>query len=440
VVESSFVKSRVPSQGHSRLPEEVYREAVKTAGQHVFGLLLAEETWVHRRVEAIDMLSTQFLRRSVSVDFTIPEGIRDALAIAPTKQTLVPLATLAKRPLRNFDLRDEDGTAVPVLGRDHNGPLAHSTLLGVVRRALDDAGFGTPSQRLVGDLRRVAVGDGEEAERAISRMVEAAQIGGSRECQVVLNDDAALFLLADLAGNYVLVALCDDVNVRRVLKFSYEEPLETAKPGILERLGWRPLLVGIDVPGASRGASYHAEIVVPEELRFETSFLYDMDNDEVYAEDEEADRAALHAARVPLGARTALLFGLRAERTGFPVMGCTIAWITGLLLLAGATVGELDPERADSAATVLLAASAVFAGVIARSGEHRMVQALFAGPRLLLLVTALSALCAAGALAFGLSSCAVDIIWWITAVMSLTAAAMLTITLLAARPIAPGEL
>lgn len=429
----------VSGQEEHELPDAIFHAAAKDAGEQVFGLLLAEETWIHRRVETIDMLSTQFLRRSISVDFTLPEGARSTLALPTIKQSLVPISTLAKRPLRNFDLRDETGKAVPVLGRDHNGPLAHSVLLAVVGRALSDAGLGRPSRRLIDDLQRIAVGDVAEADRTIRRIVELADTGQDSESRVILNDDATLFLLADLADNYVLVALCDDVEARRILKFSYEEPLETSKPNIVERLGWQPQLVELDAPGASRAASYHAEIVVPEELRFEACFLYDKESDEVYAEDNEADRAALHAARVPLGARTALLFALRAERTSFPVVGCAVAWITSGLLLGGVLAGELSQRQADPAVSVLLAASAVFAGVIARSGEHRMVQNLFAGPRLLLALTALSALLAAGALAYGVSSTAVDTIWTVAAAISLAAAVMLTGTLVAARPIALGE-
>jgi hypothetical protein len=164
-----------------------------------------------------------------------------------------------------------------------------------------------------------------------------------------------------------------------------------------------------------------------------------MDSGRIYAEDGDADRAALHAARVPLGARTALWFGLRAERASFPVVACVVAWITGLLLLAGIAVGNLDPNRADSAVAILLAASAVFAGALARSGEHRVVQALFAGPRLVLAGMAISALGAGAALSFDLSSNAICIVWWVAGSLSLLAAVMLTITLVAARPIAPGE-
>jgi hypothetical protein len=384
------------------------------------------------------MLSTQSLRRSVSVDFTVPSGIRRSLEVRESGQALVPLASLAKRPLRNFDLRDESGASVPVLGRDHNGPLAHSVLGRSVRRPLSEIGRDTLSDQLSADLERVALGDPDEADRVIASMRRAAQ-GGDLERQAILEDDASVFLLAGLADSYLLVALCDDIGKRRVLKFSYEEGFEAATPGFLERLGWYPLLITLEVPGASRGASYHAEVVIPEELRIEDCFLYDEDTGETFADDENVDRAALHAALVPPGARTKLLFGLKAERTSFPLLGCVIAWINAILLFVGVLAGDLDPDRADSAVAVLLAASAVFAGAIARSGEHRIVQAFFAGPRLLLVVTAVSALAAGGALAFGLSSTAVCTIWWIAAVTCLAMALMLTATAAAASPISPGE-
>lgn len=420
------------------LPDTVLREAARRAGEQIFALLLAEETWVHRRVETIHMLSTQVLRRSVSVDFTIPGGARRSLRVGESTQNLVPLATLAKRPLRNFDLRDESGGSVPVLGRDHNGPLAHSVLVKVVNRPLRQVGREAPSDELIADLEQVVFGSPEEADRVIASM-RRAEKEGDQERQAILADDATVFLLADLADNYLLVGLCDDVSRRRVLKFSYEEAFETAKPDVLERLGWRPLLVGLDAPGASRGASYHAEVVIPEELRLEASFLYDDETGRTFADDGNADRAALYAARVPLGARTKLLFGLKAERTSFPIIGAAIAWINAFLLLAGVLVGDLDPERADSAVAVLLAASAVFAGAIARSGEHRVVQVFFAGPRLLLVVASLSALVAGGALAYGLSSSAICTIWWVAAVVCLVVASMLTVTALIASPISPEE-
>jgi hypothetical protein len=419
-------------------PDDVYQHSARRAGRRGYGLLLLEQQWVHRRVETIDLLSTQFLRRSISVDFTVPESVRDALRIGTTEQWLVPLATLAKRPLRHFDLRDEARKALPVLGRDHNGPLAHGALVGVARRALTNAGLGPPSPELQSELEKIATEPYDQAEQVIQSVVSAAN-GGDVERRALLQDDSAVFLISDLAPNYILLAICDDITTRRVLKFSYEEPLAAAKPSVLERLGWRSLLIELDAPGVSRTASYHAEIAIPEELRFDATFLYDRESGEVYAEDGEADRAAIHAAHVPVGAPGVLLFGVRAERTTFPVVGFAVAWITAGLLLIGAFLGDLEPTQAGPPISILLAASAVFAGAVARAGEHRLVQALFAGPRLLLVISALSALAAASSLAYGASAGTLCVVWKVAAATSVVVAAMLTLTLLIARPIVPGR-
>lgn len=399
---------------------------------------MLEHSWVHRRVETIDILSTQFLRRTVSVDFTVPEPVREHLQNGDAAQWFVPLATLVKRPLRNFDLRDEAGKSLPVLGRDHNGPLAHAALAGVAARALHRAGLPDVSERLQAEFATVATADSPLATEAVARIVRAGE-DGDEECRVVLNDPATVFLMADLAANYVLLGVCDDVSRRRVLKFSYEERLVVARPGVLERLGWRALVIELDAPGISRTASYHAEIAVPEELRFEATLLYDADSREVYADDGEADRAALHAAQIPLGARGRILFGLLAERTTFPVVGFAVAWTTALLLAGGAFLAELERAEAGPPISVLLAASAVFAGAVARAGEHRFVQALFAGPRLLLVASALSALAAAASLAYSADQDVLCAIWRSAAVVSVLVAITLTIGLVVARPISPGK-
>jgi hypothetical protein len=51
--------------------------------------------------------TSQPVRRSVSVDLTVPVMPGRMLQLGPDGHSLVPLATLAKRPLRNFSLRDE---------------------------------------------------------------------------------------------------------------------------------------------------------------------------------------------------------------------------------------------------------------------------------------------------------------------------------------------
>lgn len=121
-------------------------------------LLFVENAWVHRRVERIEILSAQLVRRSVSVDFTVPPQAVDLLQLQNGGQSLIPVATLSKRPLHNFDLRDEGGRAVAVVGKEHNGLVAHAALLAQAELALADRERSGPSRRLVEALEVVAKG------------------------------------------------------------------------------------------------------------------------------------------------------------------------------------------------------------------------------------------------------------------------------------------
>jgi hypothetical protein len=194
----------------------------------------------------------------------------------------------------------------------------------------------------------------------------------------------------------------------------------------------------VATPDARRTASYHTELVVPEEVRIGRAVLFDERTRRVHARDDEVDRGALHATGLPLSARPRVLFTLRLERTGLPVRGFAVSWVATLLLGFGAGVADLDVVGEGPAVSVLLAASAVFAGAVAGSGEHRLVVSLFAGPRVLLAVSALSALAAAGALAFGARDALLDAIWLVCAALASVSSLLLTLTLARARAIAPA--
>ena len=86
-------------------------------------LLTDEARWIHRRVETIDLLAQELVRRQVSVDFTLPEPLLDDLRIGPGGPWCVPLAILEKRPLRNFDLREHDEWR-SIVGASSGGPIA----------------------------------------------------------------------------------------------------------------------------------------------------------------------------------------------------------------------------------------------------------------------------------------------------------------------------
>ena len=96
------------------------------AGVACTSLIADPARWINRRVETIELLSREETRRRVSIDFTLTKEQLAALDIGDG--VAVPIAVLTKEPRRNFDLRDEAGRAVPVLGRDQNGDLAHIAL------------------------------------------------------------------------------------------------------------------------------------------------------------------------------------------------------------------------------------------------------------------------------------------------------------------------
>ena len=285
-------------------------------------------------------------------------------------------------------------------------------------------------------ISRLSGQDTKDAEAAIDEMFEAAEAGDARVA-ALLEDRRAALVLSDLASRYLLFAVVDSVEKRRILKYRYELSLTwQAIPRAPQRLGWEPLVITTEVPEASRAASYHVEIVVPEELRIDGSFIYDAKTGAIYAFDGEADRAALHAPSVSIGSRPRLTFGVRLERSGFPTVAMATAWITALILALGAWFGDLSTASAPEAAlSLLLAGSALFAGAVARSGEHQLVRAMFFLPRVLLVLNALAGLSAGAVLALSLGSTAIQATWYAAAVAASVTAAILSITFYrAARP------
>jgi hypothetical protein len=408
--------------------------AAATIGAAFVPLVLAPGAWTHRRVETIDVLSLEVVRRQTSVDFTVPAELRDQLAIPGTDQYAVPLTTLRKVPLRHFDLRDEERRAVPVLGADDNGRLAWAALLWA---AANVEGVSTLSPETTQRLGLIATAPGETAHAALARLGEDAE--RDDELAALLADDAMRLLLRELAANYLLVGGVGEIGRRRVLKYAYDAFYSPAATTWRRWLGWEPRVIEIEVPSAARAASFHAEVVVPEELRAIATFVVDARSGTVLGADGEADRVAIHAPEVPASAAPQLVMGVAAERSGFPSAALGVAIVAGALLVFGALVGDLRADIAGPPVSVLLAGSAIFAGAVSRAGEHRVVRATYVGPRVALLAVAVAALAAAAALAFDLGRDEVRVTWAAAAVVSVVATGALARFWKASRPIVRGE-
>ena len=418
-------------------PDERYERAAQPVSLACLELLTAESRWIHRRVETIDLLGHELVRRQVTVDFTLPDTLLDELRIGGDGPWCVPLAILRKRPLRNFDLREHDEWRA-VLGASSGGPIA----AGMIGAAARLAAAPTPLDlEITALLERVARSDPPAALVAMAELRGRAD--AAPQVATVLQDPTSAYFLTTFAESYILIALLAEPHGRRILKYAYDEHVQFVRgrqrraSRLARRLGWSALVIDVAVPSAAHAASYHAEVVVPEELRLD-AFILDARTDELLSTDVErgVDRASLHAPRIGLDAEPVLVAALRAERGELPTLAFATSAVTALVLLAGAALADLGTRTAGSSVALLLAGSVLFTTAVARSGEHRLVRAIFAGPRWLLSIVAVAALAAAASVAFGAEDGARDAIWYAAAAISLISCLALAVAFLRAAPLA----
>jgi hypothetical protein len=182
----------------------------------------------------------------------------------------------------------------------------------------------------------------------------------------------------------------------------------------------------IACPGAWRAASFHVEIAIPEELRLERAFLYDLDAREpLSAVDENVNRAALYATEPLDEDRDIIAYAeVAAERAGRTFVSAATGFVASALLWLGVASG-LDAKNPGAAISLLLAGAAVFSGLVAVQGQHRIVQRAFAGSRRWLAVIAVSALTASASLAMELPSEHPVATWRLCAIIATFAAVRL---------------
>jgi hypothetical protein len=403
-----------------------YPESHITAGIAASDLIANPASWINRRVETIELLSHEETRRRVSIDFTLPEAKTEKLTTE--HGVVVPISVLTKEPRRNFDLRDESGSAVPVLGKESNAALAHAAVMSAALDALPKELAPEAFELIWSDLQQVVLSAPKEAGEALGVFVGSAE-GGDALRSKVWESAACRSLLNVLQNNYVLfAALPPGGPSRRVLKHSYGEDFDTEVSGTLrERLTqgepwqrvWRPDRSSFRIlcPGAWRAASFHVEVVIPEDLRIESAFLYDFEQEEVLCKpDWNRNRASLYADRSLDADIFADAFVVVApERRGRTMQAAAAGLVVAALLWLGVYSG-LDAESPDAAVSLLLAGAALYSGVTAGRGEHVLVTKLFSASRRWLAVVSLAALAASASLAMQVPNTHPTGVWRIAAI------------------------
>jgi hypothetical protein len=420
------------------MPDEVepYRPPLLTAGITCTQLIADPAEWINRRVETIELLSHEETRRRVSIDFSLSDQQLDDLSIG--EGIAVPISVLTKEARRNFDLRDESGRAVPVLGKQQNGELAHIALMNGAVNALPADLTPEVFELLAADLRQIVFAPPAAAADALGVFIGSAE-AGDRWRAAIWEDDTCRSLLTALWTNYALFAvLAPGGPNRRILKYSYgedfdlgrasEELRERLAPRELARRAWRPdrRRFIIECPGAWRASSFHVEIAVPEELRFDTAVLYDFAaEDHVSDVDRNVNRASLYASgQIDSASDVAAYVEVAPERTGRTFQAAVTSVIIAALLWLGVGSG-LDVTNPAPAVSILLAGAALFSGVAALQG-HALVKKVFAGPRRWLLLATLAALAGSATLAMEIPDQHPVSLWRYAAIAATIAAARLT--------------
>jgi hypothetical protein len=102
-------------------------------------------------------------------------------------------------------------------------------------------------------------------------------------------------------------------------------------PSLRQTLGLAALEIRLSTPTAASGTSYHAEVVIPEELRAVRAALVDEQGHEHDAEDN-VDRVALYGARIPPGRGRPCASGCVPSARAFPTprrrspSSCACCW------------------------------------------------------------------------------------------------------------------
>jgi hypothetical protein len=388
--------------------EEHYSDAELKAGIAASRLIAHPATWINRRVETIELLANEETRRRVSIDFTLRAEQQEDLKTPDG--IVVPISVLSKEARRNFDLRDESGAAVPVLGKKSNGALAHIAVMDAALDVLPNDLTADAFELLWSELRQVVVAPRDHADEALGVFAGHSESGDNLRSKIWQNEDCQS-LLKVLQENYVLFAVLPPGGPnRRVLKYSYGEDFdweiagslqERVSPSSLWQRVWLPdrIHFTVECPAAWRASSFHAEIVIPEELRIEAAVLIDDEEKPVSDPDLNRNRASLYANWTVESANPADVFVVVApERRGRTIQAAATALVVTCLLWLG-VYSRLDAKEPDAAVSLLLAGAALYSGITAVGGEHVLVTKLFSASRRWLAIIGISALVASAALA-----------------------------------------
>jgi hypothetical protein len=251
-------------------------------GRSAARVLREQESWVHRRVESLTfpIPDEQVYRRHISIDFSIPPGLKPIDHGVPGRRSpryYVPLSIIRKwPPLDRLDLRGEDGRSIPFLTGRQNQLLDAASLVQMaddLTAATDTAEAMPLTNEEERQVARIALSRGAEAVDAFSAVCPpfgTSPTGTVSQAIERLRADEAFVGLAQLLRLNTILWLRTEGEAedREIVKFSYDIPWDAGViPFGLAAFGLAPFVFEFETPHVGSTGSYHLNLAAPPPLR-----------------------------------------------------------------------------------------------------------------------------------------------------------------------------
>lgn len=413
-------------------------------GLQLYELVVNRPTWVHRRVETIELMDDQSVRRSVSIDLHLPKDSVVSLADRPPAH-VIPLALLRKRVLHCFDLRDHSGNRLPILTTRENAGMSGAFLWNWAEVVLDREIL--PDESLVDDILQLVRSDSRIASKSLDPFMDAV----TEDHRTLYANNNYRYYLQALARNFMLISIFagspNDVGItRRVVKYSYEEYFDVHRRGrasaetgyelvedstgpqslseetaILLRvfgqyLGLAPYHVVLSLAEIGQTQSYHVEVRAPVGLEIgKGGLIVQRSPDTLEVQEVEGPKKLIHlrVGDLPQESVGTVATKLQIQRRGWLRIVLMAAVATSVFLfLFPYGFDELQKKSgAPEAASLLVALNGLALSILARPDEHAMASFLRQGVRVALMVSAAATFAAATGLLLVEGGTLVE--WWL---------------------------
>lgn len=383
-------------------------------------------------MESIQWLGENVYRRSVSVDFTVPNKTDFPLfwitmELAPPGWVVIPLSLMRKGVLYDFDIFNESRRSIPVFTREQHEEIAVAAVIAKAVRSVERVNkgiaFDVPLQTSLEEI--VRENDSTRAGRLLHSFVNSS---GERATQsyleqrrVLLADKEFMQLLRDLAEQYLMcVYLRASAGERRIIKFGYEDQsrnvdahwISSGGRRLLQWFGWWPRVTHVTTGDVSSAQSYHIEVAAPIELLIARADLRTVPVTSAPAVKSESLMKRVHF-HVPASGYSGLQFQsldlevhFALDPQGFLLSVTLVAVATFLLLFSGLLwhINGTTLKQQDTAAVVVVALPGLLAALLFRSDEERLVAVSVIGLRFIAGMLVFASLMAAGLLAINIDS------------------------------------